>query len=273
MLRCENVFRKSGRGEQLLDDRELCAMVEADLKAFGTANRQAGEVANGAGEDLAEVVTVDDVVEKEVEDASVKVVDVEMTENKSLDSKSNKLVEDALKVKTDAQPAEKDASMEAVDKELDHLDQSLVKLLAYQRLQEILHDNPDLVFAYQRQATSLAMRVALEKPAKRSMPLPSQLLTRDDIERIAREFATPPSGGGGGGDGELASDRAFDSPLMARKRAKLDEMYSSNGFDELHTDAEKVHEITLRLEAPIRESKIRARAVLVPVGDVLAGKR
>lgn len=281
VLRCENVFKKNGQSAHLLDDRELCAMVEADLRALSTANKQADGVSSeeAAGDaEVMEVVVVDEEKEKDVEMVEVKsqegIVGVDPTTTvppKDIGTKEeeevNKPAEhEESKVKPDELPAKVDPAMQAIDKELDQLDTSLIKLLAYQRLQEILRDNPDLVYEYQRQSTALAMREALERPAKRSMPLPSQLLTRDDIERIAREFTTPPSG-----SESLRS--YFDSPLLARKRAKLDEMYRSNGFDELHTDADKVHEITLRLEAPIRESKIRARAVLVPVSDVLSGKR
>lgn len=266
VLRCENVFKKNGRSDQLLNDRELCEMVEADLKALSTANRQADGVSSEGDQEVMEVVDEadkNDVVV--VEDKPPEVVEVVPKETKDTVRKEDTINEEETKVKTEDLIPKVDPAMQAIDKELDNLDTSLIKMLAYQRLQEILHENPDLVYEYQRQSTALAMREALEKPAKRSMPLPSQLLTRDDIERIAREFTTPAT--------SSDSLRYFDSPMMARKRAKLDEIYCSNGFDELHTDAEKVHEITLRLEEPIRESKIRARAVLVPVSDVLSGKR
>lgn len=271
VLRCENVYQRNGRGDQLLNDRELCAMVEADLKALEVANRKTSDE---------EVMDVDGEVVASKEEPAIE-VDTP-NEAKESPAPSSKDTDDAAtRVKTDAKltepasvqpPIKTDPEMKKVDAELGNLDASLIKMLAFQRLQEILHDNPDLVYEYQRQSTAMAMRDALERPTKRSMPLPSQLLTRDDIERIAREF-TSPSTSSGVDETAAPAPRFYDSPLMARKRAKLDEMYNSNGFDELRSDAEKVHEITLRLEAPIRESKIRARAVLVPVSDVLAGKR
>lgn len=38
-------------------------------------------------------------------------------------------------------------------------------------------------------------------------------------------------------------------------------------------DNERALAIAQRLEKPLRESKVRARAVLTPVGDILAGKK
>ncbi|XP_058129255.1 PHD finger protein 12 isoform X2 [Anopheles coustani] len=76
------------------------------------------------------------------------------------------------------------------ERELDHLDPGLIRLLAVQRMQQIIADNPALVRNAAQNTTEEGTTVAQfnQQDDRRQMPLPSELLTKDDIERIAREF-------------------------------------------------------------------------------------
>ncbi|XP_019872648.1 PHD finger protein 12 [Aethina tumida] len=69
-----------------------------------------------------------------------------------------------------------------VELELKQLDERLIKLLAFQRIQELLAQNTNNSTSYF--SPSLQNKL-------RQMPLPSELLTPADIDRIARVFSTP----------------------------------------------------------------------------------
>lgn len=75
----------------------------------------------------------------------------------------------------------------AVDRELKQLDDKLIKLLAYQRIQHLLSQNDT---NNQSLATLITNSVQISKPF-RHMPLPSELLTPADIDRISRVFTSP----------------------------------------------------------------------------------
>jgi hypothetical protein len=71
-----------------------------------------------------------------------------------------------------------------VEVELKQLDDRLLKLLAYQRIQHILNQPPN--------STNLNLYLSSNLQNKlRHMPMPSELLTPADIERISRVFSSP----------------------------------------------------------------------------------
>lgn len=156
-----------------------------------------------------------------------------------------------------------------INEELKNLDESLIRQLAFRQLQEILYENPDLVRQYQEESTGKVILQALLNKPVRNVPLPSQLLTKEDIERISREFTSPNK------DGRI--DRS-PSPInnideFENKRIKLEDCMISNGFDDFRSNGEKALQVANLLLEPMRNSKVRARAILTPVGDVLNGKR
>lgn len=155
--------------------------------------------------------------------------------------------------------------------EMEKFDLSLIKLLALQRLQQIMAEHPDVVAQYQEETANRTIHAALVRQPN-AMAMPSQLLTKDDIERIARKFAAA-----GSNESSQAAECRSPSPTAdaatESKRIKIDQLYCSNGFDELKTDEDKANAIALRLETPLMQMKIKARAVLTPVGDILNGDR
>ncbi|XP_017781995.1 PREDICTED: PHD finger protein 12 [Nicrophorus vespilloides] len=82
--------------------------------------------------------------------------------------------------------------MEA-ERELRQIDDRVLKLLALQRIQQILYTQQHTEESYQLSAyLSQAHSSSLQSVLRNcNMPLPSQLLTAADIERIARVFSSP----------------------------------------------------------------------------------
>lgn len=159
-----------------------------------------------------------------------------------------------------------------INEELKNLDESLIRQLAFRQLQEILDQNPDLVRQYQEESTGKAILQALLNKPVRTVPLPSQLLTKEDIERISREFTSPSKDGSGIDRSPSPNSNSIDN-AFEHKRIKLEDCMMSNGFDDFRSNGEKAMEVANLLLEPMRESKVRARAILTPVGDVLNGKR
>lgn len=76
----------------------------------------------------------------------------------------------------------------SIEDQLDGLDVDVIKRLALAQLQQILKESPELVTKYQNENANKAIKDALKaKPVK--MTLPSQMLSKDDIAKIAEQFA------------------------------------------------------------------------------------
>lgn len=163
-----------------------------------------------------------------------------------------------------------------IDNELKCLDLDVIKELAFRQLQQILNENTDLVAKYQANAANKAIKEALKSmPIK--IALPSQLLTSDDIARIAEQFASGSSSSDTENDDDTSGAANNHTNGINRSHVPLaaptPHLMQLNGFDHLDSDTEKALAIARRLEEPLRDSKVRARAVLTPVTDILEGKR
>lgn len=161
-------------------------------------------------------------------------------------------------------------SSAAIDDQLDGLDVDVIKRLALAQLQQILKESPELVTKYQNESANKAIKDALKvKPVK--ITLPSQLLSKDDIAKIAEQFANSSAS-----DDSDVNDPAYAGiprPISPKPQFNSDAYCYANGFEHIKDDNERALAIAQRLERPLRESKVRARAVLTPVGDILAGKQ
>lgn len=164
-------------------------------------------------------------------------------------------------------------SPKTINDQLEGLDVEVIKRLALAQLQQILKESPDLVTKYQNENANKAIKDALKaKPVK--ITLPSQLLSKDDIAKIAEQFTNNSSSC----DVSDAIDPAYAGvghPIAPLPHLSTDaEAYCyTNGFEHIMDDQERALAIARRLEKPLKESKVRARAVLTPVGDILAGKQ
>lgn len=159
---------------------------------------------------------------------------------------------------------------EIIDDQLNGLDVDVIKRLALAQLQQILKESPDLVTKYQQENANKAIKDALKaKPVR--VTLPSQLLSKDDIAKLAQQFANSSAS-----DDSDAADSAYAGvahPIAPMPQLNTNAGYYSTGFEGITNDHERALAIARRLEKPLSESKVRARAVLTPVGDILAGKK
>lgn len=175
-----------------------------------------------------------------------------------------------LKAKLEMGKTDGQIAPEMIDEQLNGLNIDVLKRLAFAQLQQILKESPEVAVKRQHDTTNAAIREELkEKPVK--LKLPSQMLTSDDIAAIAEQFASPP---------KVEYNDTFDE-AYAGVRHPIEPVPVLNGNCYIHTnqlddiadDGERAMLIARRLEKPLRASKVRARAVLTPVGDILSGKR
>lgn len=252
VLRCEAVHSRGHSAENFHED--LSANINADLSAF-----RAAKIA------LDNYDANDDCIAIESKNIQIEIDD----EEKISSIPTVEPPAEAADVKPDLNLFLSNKQSIDVKEELKQLDPSLVQALALQRLQQIIFDNPEMVRQIQQQSTATAIQEALIKQPTKNMMLPSELLSRDDVERISRMF----SGVDAANHHTQPSQQLQNGYHDEQKRIKLEDDYYRNAIDDLETEQEKVHEITVRLTEPIRQSKVRARAVLIPVSDILSGKR
>lgn len=159
---------------------------------------------------------------------------------------------------------------DAIDDQLEGIDVDVIKRLALAQLQQILKDSPEMVAKYQNENANKAIKDALKaKPVK--ITLPSQLLSKDDIAKIAQQFTS--SGSSDEGECNDSAYAGVGHPVAPPPKLNTETYCFANGFENIISNNERALAIAKRLEKPLRESKIRARAVLTPVGDILAGKQ
>lgn len=127
--------------------------------------------------------------------------------------------------------------------ELKNLDEQTIRILAYQRLKQLVTSYPEFMEKFQ---TSSAVTEIAQQDANKNKDSLSNLgvLTKDEIEKISKSV----------------SDGFIDSQAVPLQKP----------FSE-RTDEEKAHSIAKCLQKPIKQSQIRARAVFTPVNEYLNG--
>lgn len=165
-----------------------------------------------------------------------------------------------------------------IDDELKYLDVDLIKKLAYQRLKQLVQEHPDIVFQYQNRTAAKRVRELTQSPqvdTQTSAPIiPSQILSPTDVRRLCLMFT-----------GETSSILAQpnsapdnDLPQLHPALATAAAIVAADEEEQKYiprerTDQEKAFEIASRLELKLLRRKIRARAVLTPLGDILEDNR
>ncbi|XP_065095077.1 uncharacterized protein LOC135716699 [Ochlerotatus camptorhynchus] len=158
---------------------------------------------------------------------------------------------------------EETLQLHKINEELLCLDDSLIKILAYQRLQQILAQSSEVLQKPSSEFSARTIRELMksEKPAK-STPLPSQLLTKDDIERIAREFTSPRRDYNAA---ETVNAAGVVSPT------KVEPKEEKKSQKEPETNEQKIFLMAQNLEKHVNNIDIRVRAVVTPVDVNLPG--
>lgn len=165
-----------------------------------------------------------------------------------------------------------------IDAELQYLDVDLIKKLAYQRLQQLVQDHPEIVGQYQNRTAAKRIRELTQLPHQFSgeqlpPPVPSAILSPTDVRRLSIMFT-----------GETSSilaqpnSTSEDMPQLHPALATAAAIVAADEEEQkytprVYTDQEKAYEIASRLELKLLRRKIRARAVLTPLGDILEDNR
>lgn len=250
--------------------------IESDEKVIEKIANRVDLITNSEPLDQATHMEECQIIEQEILD------DTKQQSNKSgskrknpacLDLEYNELLElseEVLKSKIKTENSHTNLSPATIDEQLSGLNLDVIKRLAFAQLQQILKDSPELVAKYQNETANVAIYEELkEKPVK--LKLPSQMLSKADIAAIAAQFATTSENENSDSDDEAYAGVAY--PIEPIPMVNGACSIFTNQLESITNDNERALAIARRIERPLRESKVRARAVLTPVGDILAGKR
>ncbi|XP_058821090.1 PHD finger protein 12 [Topomyia yanbarensis] len=274
LLRSERVNRHADHTKPFYDDSQLLAIIDTELKEISAADEKIeklGQYINNTDKESQAYAISQELPVKlrclrsKKNKGSPKKNSMEETikSQATIDSEaSNQLKElknKSERMKADAVDGNKfgddRAEFQKINGELACLDDSLIKMLAYQRLQQIMAQSSDKIEKDGNNSIkSIRKIVKIEEPAK-SMPLPSQLLTKDDIERIAREFTSPKR------EYEVSDDHALSLPSPLIKQ----EIKENKPNAVAKTQEQKLVLLTENLVKYATYQDIRARAVVTPV--------
>ena len=128
---------------------------------------------------------------------------------------------------------------QAINEQLCILNEETIRLLAFQRLQQIVNENPNFIQKFQDKATASQTITEIAKWDIQRFPIP--------LPNEVKE--------------EGSDDKDATSMLKVREKPFL-----------VRSEDEKAHSVALSLECSIRRSKIRSRAVFTFANDYLSGR-
>lgn len=285
LLRAKNVCHHQNITQITYDNNQLLSMIDAELQEINSAGEKIdGPAQSGCKNtnflDLAASVPKDSLLSPKNltiprrknqknslrknscstldETVSAEFEDFETTTGNT-DMKKAKIV---MQKNFDTEEME----LEKINQDLQCYDETLIKMLAYQRLQQILAQKSEYKALVSGHSDIRAAQETTKTEKRlKSMPLPSQLLTKDDIERIAREFTSPKR------EGLIADNDNACSQSISASPIKLTLFEPGSSDIETVTEHEKIFRLTKNLEMKFNSDDIRARAVLTPVDLNLAG--
>ncbi|XP_067637495.1 PHD finger protein 12 [Eurosta solidaginis] len=196
--------------------------------------------------------------------------------------------QDLVKIKSEYEEEkddEDDVKIKAqIDAELRYLDVDLIKKLAFQRVQQIVQEHPEIVVQYQNRSAAKRIRELTQQTIKQPVSdivgqaetqiMPSQILSPEDVRRLSIMFTGETSS-------ILAQHQTVSDNDLPQLHPALATAAAIVAADEeeqkykprIRSDAEKAYEIATRLELKFMRCKVRARAVLTPLGDILEDNR
>lgn len=285
LLRAKTFYGRTDFTKPIYDNSHVLSMIDDELKAISVADEQLeklGQPSSGtntktdehtdaAEEDQAAKVKCSPRGKKqkaspkkasmamlnkaEEDDGTIEIGKKRMPPDYELESKKAKI--DAAN-----EFGDDNAELIKINNELQCFDDSLIKMLAYQRLQQILAQGTDAPTKNSNNPVTKAIRelIKTEEPVK-SIPLPSQLLTKDDIERIAREFTSPKRENSGVDNVNVSCP---PTPVKVEPKENKPKPVAE-------TDQQTIFLLTKNIEKRLTHLDIRARAVMTPVDVTLAG--
>lgn len=179
---------------------------------------------------------------KEPEEVKMEVEEVEepKAENKLPEPPKDAPAE--VDVKPETQPSSSfllPSELEAINEQLRNLNEDAIKLLAFQRLQQIVNENPNFIQKFQDESTASQTVTEIAKWDILRFPIPLPNVTKEANGKI-----TP----------NQPVVRMRELPFLVRN------------------ENERAHSVALSLERPIQRAKIRSRAVLTFANDYLSGR-
>lgn len=281
LLRAKKFNRKVDIAKPVYDNSQILVMIESELKDISAADEKIDQTdckQDDNIDDIKETDTVDEDVRSskcksgprgKKHKASPKKIpttktnSAEQTEgntNASLENEdpSDDNVFKPKKPKFDVADEINDSfELAKINEELEPYDDSLIKMLAYQRLQQILEKRNEASVNVLKKV--IIDNIKSEEVVSRT-PLPSQLLTKDDIERIAREFTSPKR------DYAMQVENNHNhSPLVMPSSLNVKPKTCDDPRAAIKLIQTKVAHLTKNLELGLPNSAIRIRAVLTPV--------
>lgn len=163
-----------------------------------------------------------------------------------------------------------------IDADLCHLDVDIIKKLAHQRLQQLILEHPEIVTQYKNRTAARRLRqLSASGPSSNQSALQGDLAP-EDMRRFSLLFTSETSS-------ILAQKNvngADEDPMMALHPALATaaaiaaaDAAAENYMPRERSDTEKAYELASRLELKLMQCKVRARAVLTPLGDMLEDSR
>ncbi|KAG5666970.1 hypothetical protein PVAND_014974 [Polypedilum vanderplanki] len=173
-------------------------------------------------------------------------IKIEITENESkeIEEKNSEIEKPAtenVEIKTEIEEIEKSSILKAselqsINEQLQNLDMDTIKLLAFQRLQQIVNENPNHIQKFQDKTKASNLVAEIAKWDTNRFPIPQPEKKEE------------------GEESKSVTVRLRDRPFHIR------------------SDEEKASSLALSLEYPIHKSKVRARAALTFANDYLSGR-
>uniref|UniRef100_A0A182QMV5 PHD finger protein 12 n=1 Tax=Anopheles farauti TaxID=69004 RepID=A0A182QMV5_9DIPT len=154
--------------------------------------------------------------------------------------------------------------------ELAHLDPTVINVLALQRFQQLIADHPDCLVTSTSNGATVSPKDSIETLCQnddlKKMPLPSELLTKEDIERIANEFTLANGGSARKEKGGILKPNAHDAaPLLEKERsvrALVTQAAVSDATVTTSTKKDSLAELTEQIVHQANGQQIRVRAAL-----------
>jgi hypothetical protein len=159
-------------------------------------------------------------------------------------AQEEKSLNESVEIKAEVEESGKESiltapELQSINEQLCNLDMDTIKLLAFQRLQQIINENPNQIQKFQDKSAASKLVADIAKWDTNRFPIPQ---ASDTKEEKSEEETKP------------VVVRMRDRPFHIR------------------SDEEKASSLALSLEYPIHRSKVRSRAVLTYANDYLSGR-
>lgn len=167
-----------------------------------------------------------------------------------------------------------------IDADLCHLDVDIIKKLAHQRLQQLVVEHPEIVTQYKNRTAARRLRQLASTPAgvpegQAQTALQSDLAP-EDMRHFSLLFTSETSSILAQKNGNSADEDpmlALHPALATAAAIAAADAAAESYVPRVRSDTEKAYELASRLELKLLQCKVRARAVLTPLGDMLEDSR